>query len=41
MYYSTKSELGAVILDIDENKLTAKFINANGKVLDEYSIQKF
>jgi len=41
MYYSTKSELGAMILDIEENKLTGKFINADGKVLDEFSIQKF
>lgn len=33
-------EAGSVVVDIDGNKLTARFINAEGQVRDEFSISK-
>jgi hypothetical protein len=33
-------EAGSVIIDIDGNRLTSRFINDKGEVKDEFSIEK-
>jgi len=33
-------EAGSVVIDVDGNKLTARFINNKGQIRDEFSITK-
>jgi 3',5'-cyclic AMP phosphodiesterase CpdA len=40
MYFSDDSHNGSLVIDIDQNLLTTKFIDVNGSIIDEFSIQK-
>lgn len=40
MYYSTNTTLGSLLLEINDNRLDAKFINSTGGISDSYTIVK-
>jgi len=40
VHYRGLLEAGSVVIDVDNNKLTARFINDKGQVRDEFSITK-
>jgi acid phosphatase type 7 len=40
MHYSTSSETGAVILEVENNRLEAKYLSSDGKVLDNFIVLK-
>ncbi len=40
MYYSTNTTMGSMLVEVNDNKLDAKFINSGGTVSDAFSIVK-
>lgn len=40
MYYSINTEVGSMVIDVDETSLTARFIDIDQAILDEFTIQK-